>query len=80
MLTATEIRAKLRFLKALEDHLRYNFVPPIDTERWEGPAKRAIEAVAEGDEGRMIFNDKTAGEIVDGLRLEDFIEILPPPS
>lgn len=78
VMSAGYVRANLRFISALSQHLRYNFVSPIDGQ-WEGPARSAIEAVARGNGELVVKDGKTANEIVDDLRLDSLIPLLPAP-
>jgi len=62
--------------KALRWHLTGNFFPPIHPDFIE-PAQQAINMVRE-DKGEEIIEmpngiSKTAWQIVEGLRLEDFL-------
>ena len=62
--------------KALRWHLTGNFFPPIHIDFME-PAREAIKLVRE-DKGEEIIEmpngiSKTAWQIVEGLRLEDFL-------
>jgi hypothetical protein len=71
--------------QSLSHHLQYNHYPPIDL-RWVPICEKAIDiavtAAVEGDEGVSIDpsvlrvevgQGKTAGEVLDGLHLWDFV-------
>jgi hypothetical protein len=62
--------------KALRWHLTGNFFPPIDPDFIE-PAQKAINMVKEdkGDDSITMPNGitRTAWQIIEGLRLEDFL-------
>lgn len=63
---------------ALQDHLRHNLFPPVVDPAAAEVATRAIEAVADdrGDDivGSNHRGNLTAAEVVEGLRLDAFVE------
>jgi len=77
-----ELRQRLADDRALRWHLQFNHYPPID-EAFVATAKRAIELGNAGQWDREIETPrgdvKTARQIVEDLRLQEFIDDEEPP-
>ena len=63
---------KLKDSIALENHLRYNFYPPISVSLIQPFCEKAIVAVNEGDPNKMIAG-VTALSLIENFHLEFFI-------